>query len=275
MRNRCAALTTVSGNSAWMLALITSSMKTNVSVPGADSAAGSSTNRGRLRGTFTRANLVRPPCCTATARFVLRFETNGNGCPGSNASGVSTGNTSRAEVVAQVRLDLRRPLVRVQEHDALVGELAPQGRPDRGLLVQHGVGDAAHRLQLRRHVEPVRRMILDALAELPQRRRQADHEELVEVGAGDAEELDPLEQRVRPVGGLGQHAAVELEPAQLAVDVQRRVLEILGVDAVEGSLVGRDGRESAIHTGDEELGVQAEFPIISGGCDKSSTRSVN
>ena len=78
-----------------MLALMTSSMKTNVNVPGADSDGGSSTNRGRLRGTFTRANLVRPPCCTATARFVLRLETNGNGCPGSNASGVSTGKTSR------------------------------------------------------------------------------------------------------------------------------------------------------------------------------------
>ena len=84
------------------------------------------------------------------------------------------------------------------------------------------------------------------------RRRQADHEELVEVRPGDAEELDPFEQRVRLIGRLGEDAAVEFEPPQLAIDVKRRVLEILWIDAVEGSLVGSDGRESGIHTGDED-----------------------
>ena len=44
-----------------------------------------------MPGTFTRANLVRPPCLTRTARFMLRFEMYGNGWPGSKASGVSTG----------------------------------------------------------------------------------------------------------------------------------------------------------------------------------------
>ena len=32
---------------------------------------------------------------TTTAKFLLRFEMNGNGCPGSKASGVSTGQISR------------------------------------------------------------------------------------------------------------------------------------------------------------------------------------
>ncbi len=154
------------------------------------------------------------------------------------------------EVLPQVGLDLRRPLMRVQEHDPLVGELAPEAVPRGSLLVEHFVGDAAHLVQLRRHVEPVRRMILDALAELPHRCRQPDHEELVEIGAGDAEELDPLEQRMRGVGDLGQDAAVELEPAQLAVDVQRRVLEVLGVDGVESSLLRGGRRVAAIHTMD-------------------------
>ena len=47
--------------------------------------------RASTSGSLTRANRVRPSCSTTTARFMLRFEMNGNGCPGSNASGVSTG----------------------------------------------------------------------------------------------------------------------------------------------------------------------------------------
>ena len=48
-------------------------------------------NRGSLSGTLTRANFVRPLCRTTTAKLWLRFEMYGNGWPGSNASGVSTG----------------------------------------------------------------------------------------------------------------------------------------------------------------------------------------
>ena len=50
------------------------------------------------------------------------------------------------------------------------------------------------------------------------------HEELVEVRRGDRRELDPLEQRRRRVGRLLEHALVEREPRQLAVDEQRAVV---------------------------------------------------
>ena len=48
-------------------------------------------------GTFTRANFVSPVSgfFTSTARFRERFERNGNGWPGSTASGVRTGRTFR------------------------------------------------------------------------------------------------------------------------------------------------------------------------------------
>ena len=63
----------------------------------AEPLAGSSMNRGTIGGSLTRANFVRPSCLTTTARFLLRFEMYGNGWPGSNASGVSTGAISRAK----------------------------------------------------------------------------------------------------------------------------------------------------------------------------------
>ena len=46
----------------------------------------------------------------------------------------------------------------------------------------------------------------------------ADHEELVEVRRGDRGELDALEQRRGGIGRLFEHALVEREPGQLAVD---------------------------------------------------------
>ncbi len=47
-----------------------------------------------------------------------------------------------------------------------------------------------------------------------------DLEELVEVAGEDGQELDPLEQRVALVARLVEHAGVELEPGQLAVEVR-------------------------------------------------------
>ena len=46
------------------------------------------------------------------------------------------------------------------------------------------------------------------------------HEELVEIAADDRQELDALEQRRARVARLVQHAAIELEPGQLAVQVE-------------------------------------------------------
>ena len=52
--------------------------------------------------------------------------------------------------------------------------------------------------------------------------RDAHLEELVEVAAEDREELRPLEQRERRVLGEREHARVELEQRQLAVEVAGR-----------------------------------------------------
>src|SRR5690606_7567093 len=56
--------------------------------------------------------------------------------------------------------------------------------------------------------------------------RDADLEELVEVRRRDAEELEPLEQRNARILGLLEHAAVERELRELAVDVVLGQLEI-------------------------------------------------
>jgi hypothetical protein len=57
-------------------------------------------------------------------------------------------------------------------------------------------------------------------------RGDADLEEFVEVGAGDAQEAQSLQQRHALILRLRQHAEIELELRQFAVDVQRRVAQV-------------------------------------------------
>src|SRR5580704_15879204 len=56
-------------------------------------------------------------------------------------------------------------------------------------------------------------------------RRDADHEELVEIRSVNGDEFQPLEHRIARVEPLFQHAVVEFEPRQLAADIERRIVE--------------------------------------------------
>jgi hypothetical protein len=64
--------------------------------------------------------------------------------------------------------------------------------------------------------------------------RDADLEELVHVAGEDRQELGAFQERVACVAGLVQHAPVELQRAELAVDVGE-----LGTHLVRGRAVSR------------------------------------
>ncbi len=69
--------------------------------------------------------------------------------------------------------------------------------------------------------EPVGRPDGEPGGLLVQQAGDANHEELVEVGGEDRAELHPLEQRLRLLGGEIEHARVELDPRELAVEEAR------------------------------------------------------
>jgi hypothetical protein len=54
---------------------------------------------------------------------------------------------------------------------------------------------------------------------LPQQAGKAHHVEFVEVVGGDGQEFHALEQRMRVVACLCEDAAVEPQPAQLAIEI--------------------------------------------------------
>ena len=113
-------------------------------------------------------------------------------------------------------------LVGVQHVDAGLGEQRLQHHPVLLLLggeLRDRVVDAVELLGGR---EPILAWRLDAGDDLAAQARHADHVELVEVRGGDGQEAQAFEQRMALVLGLLQHAAIELQPGQLAVEKAAR-----------------------------------------------------
>ena len=68
--------------------------------------------------------------------------------------------------------------------------------------------------------------------------RDPDHHEFIEIAAENAEKLDPLQQWIGVVLGFFQHARVEFQPAQFAIDeVDRAKNDLDGC----GGRIGRRG----------------------------------
>src|SRR4029077_11777498 len=142
----------------------------------------------------------------------------------------------RGEHGEDVRLEVAVELLpvhprQVPHPESELHTLVGKGRDDllhQGLVVPatqlpHRRGDRPE-LVLRGHA--VRRALHDPGRKLLLQAGDPHLEELVEIAAEDAEELEPLQQRGTLVERLVEDAAVELEPAQLAVEVERRVPEI-------------------------------------------------
>jgi uncharacterized protein YifE (UPF0438 family) len=134
------------------------------------------------------------------------------------------------EIRAQELADLRAPVGRFEQPDPFRREQRPQIVPHCGQVGEHALCARAHRLELLLGVVPVRSDVLDPLAQLLERGRHANHEELVEVCRRDREKLHTLEQRMCGIAALRQHAPVEFQPAQFTIDVERRVLQVGGIE---------------------------------------------
>ena len=79
----------------------------------------------------------------------------------------------------------------------------------------YGLVDAA---QLLGRGQSIRAAGDDAGAHLALEAGDAHHEEFVEIVGGNRQETHPLQQRMIGVAGLLEHATVEMEPRQFAVD---------------------------------------------------------
>src|SRR5439155_1392025 len=121
-------------------------------------------------------------------------------------------------------LALRRvPLLAPRENDAFAGERRQHDVVEQLVLgSDQRVRLAAHRLEHLRGGARIRTRLGEPELDAFLQPGDADLEELVEVGGDDGDETQPLEQRHRVVGRHRQHAAVERENAELAVEKLRR-----------------------------------------------------
>ena len=148
---------------------------------------------------------------------------NGNGCAGSIDSGVSTGN-----------IDSRK----CSSSQALSSSVSASGRmvsmPSffrRSISPERlSCWSSCRRLDLEQQLFELlfRRAAVgaldgDALANLAGKAGDADHEELVEIGRRDRQEAHTLEQRMVRVLRFLEHAPVELQPGEFAVDEAVRI----------------------------------------------------
>ena len=105
------------------------------------------------------------------------------------------------------------------EHaNRMIAQRHVQLAPQRLLIGHQRIGARGDQRQLLRRGETVDRAILDAAQLLALESRDANHEEFVEIGPADRQEPQPFEQRAGRIIGLGQNAAVELQPAQLTIE---------------------------------------------------------
>ena len=116
------------------------------------------------------------------------------------------------------------------DHDALVGQRGPH-RVEEHVRVPVGdlLGALADAAQLFARRQAVGRAHGQTHLVAALQTGDAHHVELVEVRREDRQELGPFEQGQRRVGGEGEHPGVEIQPAQLAVEVA-----ILGQRVVDG-----------------------------------------
>ena len=100
---------------------------------------------------------------------------------------------------------------------------------ERVLLLHQPRRTLVNRSLLFRQGQGVRASIHRAELQALLQARDADLEEFIEIAAGNAEKAHAFEKWQRGVLALIQYPLIELEKAELAVDVELRGLEIRGI----------------------------------------------
>ncbi|MNS38599.1 hypothetical protein D3C72_708550 [compost metagenome] len=176
-----------------------------------------------------------------------------------------------AEVGTQPALLAVSPGVAAEHADTGFHQRRTQRLVPAAVLLVHQLGGAlvdgvenglrAHAIRCRRQAELLR------MAD----RSGTDLEEFIQVGAGDAHETQALQQRHLRVHRLRQHAEVEIQLRQFAVDVQRRVAQRIAVrahgegegsEAAHGVILRRrsGGRTHAVARGRHRNGRRTPSP---------------
>ena len=243
-----------------------------------------SRKRGRSGGTFTRAKRRSPVCGsrTTTARFSDRSEMYGNGCAGSTASGVSTGKTRSSNTSRSSSRCGRLQVLPVDDPDAARAQqrASPRCLEDLRLPRDELLDARADRVELLARAHAVRRRARHAGGRAaPCRPATRIWKNSSRLRLKIARNSSALERAAADSSSAQrEHARVEVEPRQLAVEeprgeVDRRLLVAVGSrHEARDRLV--DGDHAAVPASLRlpRLGLLASTGSSSGGLDAEPGR---
>ena len=124
-----------------------------------------------------------------------------------------------ADMGFEPAIGLRIDRVAAQDEDARLVEQVAQVTPHLLLAGHQPVRLGNDAVQLLPGGQPVDRALLDILRLLSLQPGDAHHEEFIEVRPRDRQEAQPFEQRMRRIARLLQHAAIERQPGEFAVEI--------------------------------------------------------
>ncbi len=122
------------------------------------------------------------------------------------------------EALGQEGVILGRKLVRLDHRDSSGGHFAFERGPGLLLILHQLAGATVDGGELLRRGQPVLARSRDAGLHLALQAGDPHHVEFVQIVRRNRQEAQPLQQRIARIVGLGQHALVEGEPGQLAID---------------------------------------------------------
>ena len=129
------------------------------------------------------------------------------------------------EIVAEPVDILRAQVLRGDHRDAGLGEFNLQAPPHGLLLVDETRALPGDFEQLLGGRAPIEALLGHAVGHLSLEARQAHHEELIEVARRYREEAQPFQHGMAEIARLGEHAPVEGEPGEFAIQVAAARIE--------------------------------------------------
>ncbi len=165
------------------------------------------------------------------------------------------------EIILQPALFEIGELADIDDDDALLGQIGAQFAPAL-LLGADEIGDAlADPDELIGRRQPVVRRRDQTRRDLVDQAGHPHHEEFVEIARRNRQEAQLLEQRMAAIARLLEHAAVEFEPGEFAIDEARRALRTIDLAGV-----GQGGRRfgiapRAFDNDERRLGLQARLSL--------------
>ena len=136
-------------------------------------------------------------------------------------------------VGADLRLLLLRQLGERRDGDILAAQVGDEPLEDLALLPAEFRHDDTAFVQLLAWRAPIDAELVNAGADLLLEAADPLHEELVHIPGGDGQKLDALQQPVPPVPRLVQHAEIELQPSELAIEVKLGIAQERGKAALD------------------------------------------